>query len=119
MDWLSRRGRLPAARLTNGENGSPDALLEEIIAAGEEAEPQHYMEAVQRRKSLSQAIEGLSGSDRLILYLRFDQELSGVEIADLLDISHGAARQRLFRAVRRLEERLREVCPELMSSEEQ
>jgi RNA polymerase sigma factor (sigma-70 family) len=118
MDWLRRRGRLPCAHLTNGNNSSPDVLLEEIVCAGEQADPHHCIEVFQRHEMVSRAFDELSSSDRLVLYLRFDQELNGVEIARLLSITHGAARQRLFRAVSRLEDQMRRFCPELMSPEE-
>lgn len=116
MDWLRQRGRLPRARLADADSG-PDCLLEEIIPAEDEAEPEHFMEACERRESIRAAIDELSSDDRLVLYLRFDQELTGVEIAELLGISHGAARQRLFRAVRRLEDHIERVCPEVMQAE--
>ncbi|MFP4250021.1 MAG: RNA polymerase sigma factor [Armatimonadota bacterium] len=118
MDWLRRRGSLPTARPTGEAGGSPDVLLEEIISAGNGADPHHCLEACRRRQTVCRAFDELSSSDRLVLYLRFDQELSGVEIAGLLGITHGAARQRLFRAVSRLEDQMRRFCPELMSDEE-
>ncbi|MFO8082152.1 MAG: sigma-70 family RNA polymerase sigma factor [Armatimonadota bacterium] len=118
MDWLRRRGSLPRARLTGESGGSPDILLEEVIAAGDGANPHHCIEAGHRRETICQAFDQLSSSDRLVLYLRFDQELSGGEIAGLLGITHGAARQRLFRAISRLEDQMRRFCPELMSPDE-
>lgn len=117
MDWLRRRGRLPRARLADADNGSPDDLIGEIASADEDSEPEQFMEVAQRRESIRQAVNRLSSDDRLVLYLRFDQELTGVEISELLGISHGAARQRLFRAVRRLEDQIQEVCPEVLRSE--
>lgn len=116
MDWLRRKGRLPCATLGSGDdNGSPDHVLEEIIAADADDEPEELMQNHERQESLRLAIDGLSSDDRLVLYLRFDQDLSGVEISEMLGISHGAARQRLFRAVRRLEDRIEKVCPEILN----
>jgi len=117
MDWMRRRGRLQRVALSSGDGASPDILLEEIVSSDDADEPERVMEALERRESLRQAIDELSADDRLVLYLRFDQELSGVEISELLGISHGAARQRLFRAVRRLEDRVGQICPEYLPSE--
>lgn len=118
MDWLSRRGRLPCTRLSHHDGTDNDSVLEEIVPADHTCDPHHRVDAWRRGEALCQAISGLSKSDRLVLYLRFDQELSGSDIAEFLGITHVAARQRLFRAVRRLEERLEEVCPELAPPEE-
>ncbi|MBD3293499.1 MAG: sigma-70 family RNA polymerase sigma factor [Armatimonadia bacterium] len=117
MDWLRRRGGLPRARIPDGETSGPDNLLEEAICADDDADPGHFLESLERRHAIREAIDSLSHDDRLVLYLRFEQELSGVEISDLLGISHGAARQRLFRAARRLEDQIQEVCPELLQVE--
>lgn len=119
MDWIRRSGRLPRVALPIGDGETPDILLEETISSDDADEPERFMEACQRRESLRQAIDELSADDRLVLYLRFDQELTGVEISELLGISHGAARQRLFRAVRRLEDRVEQICPEYLPSEGQ
>jgi len=117
MDWLTRRDRLPCVYLSSAGNGASDGYLEETTPAGPNSQPQHHLEIGERRSSLREAITALSSSDRLILYLRFDQYLSGVQIANFLGISHGAARQRLFRAIGRLEEQVRRTCPELMQAE--
>ncbi|MFW6437955.1 MAG: RNA polymerase sigma factor [Armatimonadota bacterium] len=113
MDWLTRHNRLPRAYLTDGNGRDATRLLEEIALAPPDSQPQHSMEISQCREALRNAISALSGSDQFVLYLRFDQELSGVEIAECLGISHGAARQRLLRAIGRLEEHVRLSCPEL------
>ncbi len=113
IDWLSRRGRLPCVCLPNGSDGSSDDLLAEVAPAGSEWQPHFCMEVCERRESLRDAMASLSSNDRLVLYLRFEQDLSGAEIGRLLNISHVAARQRLFRAIGRLEDQVRRTCPEL------
>lgn len=117
MDWLSRRGRLPCTRLSNHDGADHDSVLEEIVAAERDSDPHCRFDQCRRLESLRQAIDRLSDDDRLVLYLRFDQELSGLEIADFLDVTHVAARQRVFRAVRRLEDQIRRLCPELVPPE--
>lgn len=118
MDWLRRRGRLPRVRLSRSDEAGPDGLLEEIIAAQADSDPEHLMAKLERRDAMRNAIDGLSDDDRLVLYLRFDQDLTGVEISDLLGISHGAARQRLFRAIRRLGDQLQQVCPQVLEAKD-
>lgn len=52
------------------------------------------------------AIDQLSSEDREILLLRYVEQLSTRETADILDLSVPAAKTRLFRAVQRLHRRL-------------
>ena len=54
-----------------------------------------------------QLLGRLSGADRELVLLRYSAGLNAAEIADVLDISHGAARMRLSRALDRMSNDLR------------
>lgn len=58
---------------------------------------------------LHAALEGLRPSDREVLYLRWELELTTEEIADLLGISAAAAQRRAHRALDRLRRALTEA----------
>lgn len=64
--------------------------------------PQESDEAAMTALDLRQTIARLSRSDRLLLYLFYWLDLPLEEIAAVAGISTGAAKARLYRAVRRL-----------------
>jgi RNA polymerase sigma-70 factor (ECF subfamily) len=80
--------------------GNIDLTAENVSSREEE-------QAVERRKSLVQAgLESLPEKHRTILTLRDVQGLSYEEIAEILGLSPGTVDSRLFRARRKLRERL-------------
>ncbi|WP_228387501.1 MULTISPECIES: sigma-70 family RNA polymerase sigma factor [unclassified Nocardioides] len=58
------------------------------------------------RFTLMAALAGLDPLDRAIVVLRYLDDLSTDEVAGLLDLSNGAVRKRLMRALRRLRDHL-------------
>lgn len=54
------------------------------------------------RADLQRAIARLRVEDRLVLYLHFSLDLPLQEVADVMGVSLGAAKSRLYRAARRL-----------------
>lgn len=73
-----------------------------------EADPAATVEAGERRAFLHQQIEALPESYRLVVSLRYQQELSYEEIANVLSLPVGTVKTGLFRARARLREALRE-----------
>ncbi|MGC9319128.1 MAG: RNA polymerase sigma factor [Armatimonadota bacterium] len=107
--WLGRRRGLQeriADLQPADEGGNP---LEDAIPAGPESEPDAKVERLETRRILHHAAMQLSDSDRLVLAMRFADGLSGPAIARVLGITHGAARQRIYKALRRLAD----ICEEL------
>ena len=69
----------------------PDTLLERVSDL-----------ATTDRQGLLELLDLVHAADRRVLTLRFVYRLRGRELAQELDISHGAARTRLSRALSRL-----------------
>jgi RNA polymerase sigma-70 factor, ECF subfamily len=58
--------------------------------------------AEQQHSSLKEALEQLSGPDRAVLSLRYEENFNTAEIASILDIPEGTVKSRLFYARGRL-----------------
>lgn len=65
--------------------------------------------AVERRRELLEAIDGLRHEDRVVISLRWFAELSEAEIAAVLDCPRGTVKSRLSRAMQRLRASLSEM----------
>lgn len=74
----------------------------------ERANPAYDVEADERRAFLHQRIAALPESYRLLVSLRYQEELSYEEIADVLGLPLGTVKTGLFRARGKLREALRE-----------
>ncbi len=93
-------------------------LRRDLLAMGEEAaghipderdlDPASSVEAEERRAFLHQQIEALPESYRLVVSLRYQQELSYEEIASVLSLPVGTVKTGLFRARARLRDALRD-----------
>lgn len=57
---------------------------------------------VDGRADLERALTKLRSNDRLVLYLHFSMDLPLQEVADVMGVSLGATKSRLYRAARRL-----------------
>ena len=100
--WVSRIARNEALRFVRpvrAENLEENDLL---------AEDSHE-DDVLGKTDLARAIERLSGLDRELLHGRFWDDLDYRQLSLRLDISEGAARVRLHRALGRLREALVET----------
>ncbi|MBD3291697.1 MAG: sigma-70 family RNA polymerase sigma factor [Armatimonadia bacterium] len=104
LTWLSNRSRTPNTVTLSAH--APDAdehgLLQGLIAGDEDQQPERVLAHHERRRAMNECLMQLSDSDRLVLALRFDQGMTGPEIGRALGITPGAARQRIFKALRRL-----------------
>jgi RNA polymerase sigma-70 factor (ECF subfamily) len=72
------------------------------------ASPASSVEADERLKFLHQQIDALPESYRLMITLRFQQELSYAEIAQVADVPLGTVKTMIYRARERLREALRQ-----------
>ncbi|MBN1149557.1 MAG: sigma-70 family RNA polymerase sigma factor, partial [Anaerolineales bacterium] len=70
------------------------------------ADPLSSLEAQERRAFLHRQIDGLPESYRLLIALRYQQELSYAEIAEIVDLPLGTVKTGLFRARERLRQAL-------------
>ena len=89
-DWIRRESRWRGVKATLEER----LLADDRNAAAEQ----------QRAESLREAVGCLPGPDRAILALRYEEEFTTAEIADILAIPEGTVKSRLYHARRRLRE---------------
>ena len=105
--WLYRivtnlcYNRLPSLRRSLGELGD-DAIAElpEIDVAFDN--PAHIFESGEMRSYLHQAIEQLGEGSRLLISLRYQNDMSYEEIASTLNLPLGTVKTGLFRAKAKL-----------------
>jgi RNA polymerase sigma-70 factor (ECF subfamily) len=71
-------------------------------------EEQEGEAAQQQHDSLKDALEQLSGPDRAVLSLRYEEQFDTAEIACILGIPEGTVKSRLFYARQRLRKYLEE-----------
>ena len=100
--WISRIARNEALRFVRPVRTD---LLEESALLAEAS----HEDEVLGRTDLARAIDGLSGLDRELLRGRFWDDLDYRQLSLRLDITEGAARVRLHRALGRLREALVET----------
>lgn len=109
LDQLKRRGRSPLV-----ENPGAEWNLEEPSEATPgPPPPDARLERAELQQITEAVLETLPEPFRSVLVLREFEELSYLEIAELLDISIGTVESRLFRARARFKEALAEIQPEL------
>ncbi len=104
LSWLERNSRRPSTvelHFADPETNERE-MLQEIIECDAAERPDRVLAQREQRVAIATALMELSERDRLVLALRFDQGMSGPEIGRALGISAGAARQRIFKALRRL-----------------
>lgn len=77
------------------------------ITEAAEANPPHAVEDRQRLDFLHQRIAGLPESMRMMLLLRYQQELPYEEIAEVMSVPLGTVKTGIFRAKNQLREALR------------
>jgi RNA polymerase sigma-70 factor, ECF subfamily len=78
----------------------PNAELPEMLI--DDADPQIWVERQELQADLLNALTQLSFEQREVLSLRFGQQLSVKEIADVLDVPAGTVKSRTFSALRLL-----------------
>jgi RNA polymerase sigma-70 factor (ECF subfamily) len=75
---------------------------EELLPAGEMADPARQLDGAQLAKRVQAALDRMKGEDRVVLTLRHFSECSYREIADILGIEEKTVKSRLFEARQRL-----------------
>lgn len=85
-DWLRRQKR--------------QRRLDELYC--EEVEESYEPPPSEQHESLKEALAQLSGPDRAILSLRYEDEFNTAQIAAILDVPEGTVKSRLFHARKRL-----------------
>lgn len=112
--WLYRivtnlcYNRLPNLRRSLNDLG--DDVMEDIPAiASTFANPVHEMESNETRKHLHQAVEALEENYRLLITLRYQNELSYEEIASTLNLPLGTVKTGIFRAKEQLRNSLAQL----------
>jgi RNA polymerase sigma-70 factor, ECF subfamily len=117
--WLFRiatnlcYNRLPGLRRQLSALGE-DCLMELPADPQQDPGPHGSMEMQEQRVFLHRKIEELPESQRLLVVLRYQEELSYEEIANVLNLPLGTIKTGLFRAKERLKESFRtysEVLP--------
>jgi RNA polymerase sigma-70 factor (ECF subfamily) len=105
LEFAERKARLPGEfpkALPDGGDVAEDGRLARELGLVDETDPQQEVLASERSATLHDAVEQLSDSDQLLIRLRFFEQLEAPSIAKVMGISHGAARKRVFDALRRL-----------------
>jgi len=82
----------------------------EAWVAGQEQFPEHVLESRETRACLHRQIERLPETYRLLVLLRYQQDLSYEEIAEVTGMPLGSVKTGLFRAHNRLREALRDTA---------
>ncbi len=102
--WLLRIARNLYLRRCERERRttSLDALQERGVAFPALSDPENDLIRDEKSRAIQAALLTLSESDRSLLLLSADDELSCAEIAQVLEISVTAVKVRLYRARRRL-----------------
>lgn len=100
LDMLRRSGRLREDSLTDGEGG-------QVSLPDERSDPQRALERRELAAAVRQGLESLPVEFRQALVLRDIDGLSYDEIAQVTGLELGTVKSRIFRARRRLADRLR------------
>jgi RNA polymerase sigma-70 factor (ECF subfamily) len=87
-------------------DASADALVQRLFA--DDTSPSNHLMRQERHEHLKKALASLSQKDREILVMRHLERLSTAEIAAMLELSEPAVKSRLFRALIRMRELMRE-----------
>jgi RNA polymerase sigma-70 factor (ECF subfamily) len=95
IDWIRRR-RLDTVSLDAPLPGQEEGASRDI--ATEEPDPHEGLELRERARILSEALDALPETHRLMLVLRHQRELSYEEIALALDVPLGTVKARIHRA---------------------
>jgi RNA polymerase sigma-70 factor (ECF subfamily) len=111
-DRLDKAHRRHTARRRSVKREEPPGLPEEsahqlaerLLAPN--TDPEQAALRQEKRQRVRALLEGLPGGDREVLVLRFLEQLSTAEAAAVLEISAGAVRLRLMRALERLRQKL-------------
>lgn len=97
LNILKRRKVVPMESLDGYESGDGGAVRYSLAASTEH--PLEGILADERKRILLNIVNGLAPDVREVLVMRYFEQMSSREIADVLEISEGAARTRIHRAL--------------------
>lgn len=93
------------------EQDMGELVLEELIEADNDAPYIEQIDSQLFRRLLNEELEEVSPEQRTIFLLRYTEDFSLQEIADVTDIPLGTVKSRLFYVIRHLAQRLRIFAP--------
>jgi RNA polymerase sigma-70 factor (ECF subfamily) len=99
VPWLLQITRNEAFRLMGRRRDEPDP---QIAAFAEEPTGDLGADELAARVDMQRAVSRLDTEDRVLLHLRYGEDLKQNSIADLLDTPEGTIKVRLYRARERL-----------------
>lgn len=99
-DYYRAAKRNPGARVPLGEDGTADAGL--LACYGTVCTPSRILREREEVERIEAAFDRLSEGDREIISLARLARLSHAQIAEELELTEGAVRMRLYRALERL-----------------
>ena len=94
IDLMRRRAHQPVSLIEGHDTLDPTPMQDQVL------------ERRLRQDELTAVLDGLSDSDRLLLTLRFWEELSIAEIAERFGMPYSSVAVRMFRLLRRLRAQL-------------
>ena len=96
--WLIRMVRNACYRMRRGRKNDPSLHVVDAALAADDDDPETLTGKGELALALGEAMAELSPEDRLILILAEGQDWTGPEIAERMELSPAAVRQRLARA---------------------
>ena len=105
VPWLLQITRNEAFRMMGRRREQPEA---QATACAEEPTAPLATDELAARVDVRRAVSRLAAEDRMLLHLRYEEDLKQTSIADLLDTPEGTIKVRLYRVRRRLREDLKD-----------
>jgi RNA polymerase sigma-70 factor (ECF subfamily) len=87
-------------RVTDDASNLPAALIRRFLAS--DTSPSNRLSRQERRDQVRTALAALSERDREVLVMRYLEQASAAEIADVLGVTESAVKSRLLRALIRM-----------------
>ncbi len=108
----NRLTEIPIGSLPGRDTEASTDSMDRLLRADDASDPWTSLDQAESQRLVATALSHLSDRDRLVLMLRFHDGLTGPVIATTLGTSQGAVRQRVFKALQRLERSLLAEAPE-------
>lgn len=105
IDLLRRKSSKPSIAVDNFEKTS---IQENFPGSGgiHTEDPERSAEASMMQKHISRSLQKVSPKERAVFVMRHYNDLKTAEIAEILNISQGAVKAFLFRAIKKLRKEL-------------
>ena len=91
--------------------GSKNEIIDDKMYSAEQPSAVDDVDGTMFKKRLKEELDELTFNHRQVFILRFKQGFSIKEISELLDISEGTVKSRIFYTLKKLNERLKEFNP--------